>query len=161
MKYQFGDRSLRLLATVKPALRQVAQRAIELTTVDFGVVQGARTLLDQEKIAGEGRTCEELINMGVLPAIAAADARPDMQRVTWTLHSNHLVDPTDGLGSAIDVCPYIDGRLDWDEDGKKNAWPRIATAFAAASSELGIPVYWGGAWLGKKKDRPHFSLKNG
>lgn len=156
MGFSFGANSLARLATVKPELRALAQRAIELTTVDFGVVQGGRTLDQQMRLYGQGRDPAECAAAG----IPQSYAQPAMQRVTWTLKSNHLADPADGLGSAIDVCPYIDGAFNWDEDGSLSAWPQIAAAFKAASADLGVKVFWGGEWQGKK-DRPHFALKNG
>lgn len=64
-----------------------------------------------------------------------------------TLNSRHLT------GHAVDVCALIDGKVRWDWP----LYPRIATAFKAASLELGTPLVWGGDWA-KLRDGPHFEL---
>lgn len=148
--FRFGKQSEVYLATVKPELQALAQCALGLSDVDFAVVQGARTLDQQMRLFGQGRTQAECGAVNVPPAYA----QPDKPKVTWTLKSNHIG------GYAIDVCPYVDGALNWDDDGKLGLWPHIADAFKRASILLGTPVYWGGDWTGKK-DRPHFSLVKG
>lgn len=147
MPFQFSQRSQALLLTVKPNLRAVAQRAIELTEVDFGVVQGNRTLEQQRYLYGQGRTAQQLLKAG----LTSKYARPDLPRVTWTLNSNHIG------GNAIDVMPYVDGVGNWDNDGRLGLWPPIAAAFARAAKDLAIPIVWGGSWT-KTPDRPHFEL---
>ncbi|MBS0227071.1 MAG: M15 family metallopeptidase [Proteobacteria bacterium] len=149
-EFVFGKQSVALLATVKPELQALARRALSLSEVDFGIVQGNRTLDEQMRLYGQGRDAERCAVMGVPPAYA----QPDKQKVTWTLKSNHIG------GNAIDVCPWVDGHYEWDNDGKLGLWPKIADAFKRASGTLGTPVYWGGDWT-TKKDRPHFSLVKG
>lgn len=149
-EFVFSKASLQRLATVRPELQALARRALSLSEVDFGVVQGNRTLDEQMRLYGQGRTVAQCEAMSVPPAYA----KPDQPKVTWTLHSNHIG------GNAIDVCPYVDGKPEWDNDGKLGLWPKIADAFKRASGTLGTPVYWGGDWT-TKKDRPHFSLVNG
>lgn len=149
--FLFSAHSKALLATVKPELQAVAVAALGLSTVDFAIVQGNRTLDEQRQLFGEGRTAAECLAAGV----PAAFAKPDAQKVTWTLRSNHL------NGDAIDVCPVVNGALEWDNDGSKGLWPQIAATFKAASVKTGIRIYWGGDWSGKTKDRPHISLVPG
>lgn len=144
----FGSRSMTLLLGVKKDLRDVALLALKYSAVDFGVVQGKRTLDQQKRLYGQGRTKAECIAKGV----PAAYSQPNMPRVTWTLNSNHLG------GNAIDVCPYVDGVYDWDNSGKKGYWPLIAAAFKTAAAELRVDIEWGGDWT-KSVDRPHFALK--
>lgn len=53
-----------------------------------------------------------------------------------TLDSRHLT------GHAVDLVPYINGKLRWE-------WGpiyRIADAVRMAANELGTPLRWGGAW---------------
>lgn len=147
--FQFGNRSQATLLTVKPALQKLALTAIALSDIDFGVVQGARTIDQQKRLYGHGRTAVQCQSHGVPPAYA----RPDLPVVTWTLNSNHIG------GNAIDVCPFVDGTYDWDNDGRKGYWPRVHAAFVAASRQTGIPMYWGGEF--STPDRPHFSLVPG
>lgn len=52
--FKFSSRSLERLAGVKKPLRDVAMRAIQLSTVDFGIVQGLRTLEEQKANVAKG-----------------------------------------------------------------------------------------------------------
>lgn len=149
--FRFGKQSAAYLATVRPELQALARCALSLSDVDFAVVQGARTYDQQMRLYGQGRTPAQCAHVGV----PAAYAKPDAPKVTWTLKSNHIG------GDAIDVCPVVDGALNWDDDGKLGLWPQIADAFQRASIHLGTPVFWGGDWSATRKDRPHFSLVQG
>lgn len=56
--------------------------------------------------------------------------------VSHTLDSRHLT------GHAVDLVPYVNGKLRWE-------WPpiyRIADAMRAAARELKCPLVWGAAW---------------
>lgn len=53
-----------------------------------------------------------------------------------TLDSRHIT------GHAVDLVPYINGKLRWE-------WPPIyliAEAVRMAAKELSVPLRWGGAW---------------
>lgn len=55
---------------------------------------------------------------------------------TKTLDSRHIT------GHAVDLVPYINGKLRWE-------WPPIfliAEAVRMAAKELNVPLRWGGAW---------------
>lgn len=147
MTFRFSQNSLNRLATVDPDLRRLAQRALELSSVDFVVVQGNRTKDEQARLYGKGRTAAQCTAKGV----PTSYARPSEAKVTWTLNSNHIG------GRAIDVAPYVNGGVNWDDNGKLGLWPKIAAAFKQASKELGIRIKWGGEWEGTP-DRPHFEL---
>lgn len=149
--FVFGRNSLTVLATVKPELQALARRALSLSEVDFSVVQGNRTPDQQARLYGQGRTAQQCSTAG----IPSAYAQPDKPQVTWTLHSNHIG------GNAIDVCPFVDGAFNWDNDGSLGLWPQIADAFKAAAKMHDTTIYWGGDWGASQKDRPHFSLVPG
>lgn len=51
-----GDKSLERLSTVKPELQSVVKRAIELSSVDFRVIEGIRTLERQQYLMKKGAT---------------------------------------------------------------------------------------------------------
>lgn len=53
-KFKFSARSAGNLAGVHPKLQLVAARALELTTVDFLVTDGLRTLAEQRKLVAKG-----------------------------------------------------------------------------------------------------------
>lgn len=54
MAYKLSKRSLARLEGVDERLVRVVKRAIELTTVDFGVVQGLRTVEEQRELVAKG-----------------------------------------------------------------------------------------------------------
>ena len=49
-----SQKSLDKLITVEPKLQSVVRRAIELTKVDFGVIEGIRTVERQEELVAKG-----------------------------------------------------------------------------------------------------------
>jgi len=64
-----------------------------------------------------------------------------------TMNSRHIT------GHAVDLAPYVGGRIRWD-------WPLfypIADSMKRAAAELGYPIEWGGDWR-SIKDGPHFQL---
>jgi peptidoglycan L-alanyl-D-glutamate endopeptidase CwlK len=146
--FKLSKASQARLATVNMALQNVVNRAIQITEVDFGVVQGNRTRADQEKLYGQGRTAAQMKAAGLNPALA----RPDLPVVTKTMNSNHIG------GRAVDLAPYVNGKIEWDNSGKLGLYPKIAKAMKQAAKELGVPIEWGGDWT-SFKDRPHFELK--
>jgi peptidoglycan L-alanyl-D-glutamate endopeptidase CwlK len=153
-KFVLGKRSLNALSGVHPDLIRVVKRAIEATTQDFMVLEGVRTVQRQRELYGQGRSAAELRAVGVEPALA----KPTMQKVTWTLKSNHIA-RADGYGYAVDLVPYP---VDWNDLAKFDA---IADAIMQAAAELGVSIRHGGDWNrnGKRRERgetdsPHFEL---
>jgi len=115
MTYRLGNASLKELEGVHPSLVAVVKRAIMLTTQDFSVHDGLRTLAEQQKLVAAG--------------------------ASKTMNSMHRTQP-DGFGHAVDLVPYINGKLRWE-------WPAIypiATAVRIAAQELGVDIRWGGNW---------------
>lgn len=120
-KFTFSRRSERSLEGVHPDLVAVARRALEITEIDFVVIEGLRTAARQKELVRQG--------------------------ASKTLNSRHLT------GHAIDVVPWVDGKVRWD-------WPlyyQLHEAFRAAAIELAVPLIWGGHWH-KFPDGPHFEL---
>lgn len=154
MSFKLGTVSLSRLKTVHPNLQAVVKRAIQISEIDFSVVQGGRTLDEQRKLYGKGRNAAQCVLVGV-PAIYA---RPGEAKVTWVVpeKGNHVI-KSDGFGRAVDLAPFINGRIEWDDSGKLGAWPKIASAMKRAARELGVKITWGGDWV-KTPDRPHFEL---
>jgi peptidoglycan L-alanyl-D-glutamate endopeptidase CwlK len=146
MAFALSARSRKRLHGVHPDLKSVVERAIEITTVDFGVTCGVRTPAEQRELYAYGRT------------------KPGPKR-TNTLRSKHLVNPATGFGHAVDLVPYLHGDVEWDDDGKLGLWDDIADAMKSAARELKVAIRWGGDWDGDgisgergEWDRPHFEL---
>lgn len=69
-----------------------------------------------------------------------------------TLKSRHLVAPN-GLGHAVDLVAVVGVRISWEVP----LYHRIADAVKQAAREMGVPIEWGGDWIGFF-DGPHFQL---
>lgn len=108
--FVLGERSLKNLQGVNPNLVKVVKRAIEISPVDFAVIEGVRTKARQAELVKKG--------------------------ASKTMNSRHLT------GHAVDIVPYVDGKISWNFD---DYYP-LARAMAQASTELGVTVRWGGAW---------------
>ncbi len=141
MAFTLSKASLDKLQGVHPKLVDVVKRAIELTKQDFKVLEGVRTPERQKELYAQGRT------------------KPG-PKVTWTLTSNHFVNPKTGYGHAVDLVPYP---VDWETLSKFDA---IQKAMFAAAEELGVTIRWGADWDqdGKPRERgesdsPHFEIK--
>lgn len=66
---------------------------------------------------------------------------------TRTMNSRHLT------GHAVDIAPYVDGKIRWD-------WPlyhQLAKVIKKAAAELNVPITWGGDWV-SFRDGPHWEL---
>lgn len=141
MTYALGTQSRERLGGVHPNLVKIVKRAIELTTVDFMVLEGVRTEARQKELYAQGRTTPGKI-------------------VTWTMNSKHRIQP-DGFGHAVDLVPYP---IDWEDPIK---FDTIALAMKSAACELGLEnrLRWGADWdqdgNPREKgelDSPHFEI---
>lgn len=149
MSYELSNKSLTELSAVHPDLQKIVKRAIELTSKDFSVLEGARTVEKQRENIKKG--------------------------VSQTMKSNHLVQ-SDGYAHAVDLVPYP---LTWNLDtfypivramrsaaeelgieirwggawcklnGDKRAPSRMVDEYTAARRKVGNKVFI---------DAPHFEL---
>lgn len=114
--FQFGKKSKERLKGAHPDFVKVAERAIQLTKVDFGFSEVLRTLETQQIYVDTGKS--------------------------QTLNSRHLPDEETGLCFAGDVYGYVDGKASYQDKDMR----AIAKAFFKAAIELGIQIEWGGHW---------------
>lgn len=85
--YKLSIRSKGNLQGVHPDLVRVVERAIEITSIDFGVSDGLRTTEQQLEMVRRG--------------------------ASTTMYSKHLVQ-RDGWGHAIDLFVIVNGRVSWE-----------------------------------------------
>ena len=119
MAYALGAKSLKELTGVHPDLVGVVKRAIVLTPVDFSVHDGIRSDIEQLNLYRAGAS----------------------QLDGTKSRSKHQLQD-DGLGHAVDLVPYINGKLRWE-------WEPIyliADAIREAAEEAGVRIRWGGHW---------------
>jgi peptidoglycan L-alanyl-D-glutamate endopeptidase CwlK len=110
---------------------------VEISPIAFDVIEGVRTKERQAKLYAQGRTEAGKI-------------------VTWTLNSNHFINPKTGFGHAVDILP----KTGWND---LNGFDVVAHAMFQAAMELGIKIRWGADWDqdGNYRERgetdsPHF-----
>lgn len=115
--FRLGATSLKRLATCHPILIAVAKRAIQLTTQDFTVFEGVRTVERQRELMRRG--------------------------VTRTMNSKHLPQ-ADGMSHAFDLVPWINGKAEWDWEGCYRI--AYAVDRAATEQGVADRIRWGAAW---------------
>ncbi|GGG97243.1 M15 family metallopeptidase [Pedobacter zeae] len=134
-----GKRSVQNLIGVHPDLVSLIKAAIVNTPFDFTVVEGVRTQARQMMLYAQGRTAKGSI-------VTFADGVKNK--------SNHQV-KSDGFGHAVDLYPFIKGKVDFNDSVKLKS---IADHIKKVAKELNIGITWGGDWK-KPYDPPHFQLK--
>lgn len=161
MPFILGRASLANLEGVHPSLVRVVKRAITLTSVDFKVIEGVRSVERAFENFGKGRTAAECRAAGC----PGEFAQPDLAKVTWVsrpLNTKHIVQP-DGYGHAVDLLP---APYDWKIDRvTKEPFLSMSKAMLTAASYERVPVRWGADWDADgrpfergESDSPHFEL---
>ena len=85
--FKLSSRSLEKLEGVNPLLVDTVKEAIKLSSVDFGVIYGVRSLAEQEKLYKSGRS--------------------------QTMKSKHLIQD-DKTSHAVDLMAYDGNNPSWD-----------------------------------------------
>ncbi len=114
MSYVLGKNSRKNMAGVNPQLIEIAELAITITTVDFGVPTGGgiRTAEYQSELFNTGKSKADGVN-------------------NKSFHQS---------GDALDFYAYLNGSASWD----KKSLAIIATAFLQSACKLGYKLEWGG-----------------
>ena len=84
--FSLGPQSKMRLRGVHPDLIKVVERAIQITTVDFTVLEGVRDPLRQKKLVEAG--------------------------ASQTMNSRHIPG-ADGYAKAVDLGAWVDDQVDW------------------------------------------------
>lgn len=152
MTYQLSQKSLDKLKGVDERLVKVVKRAIEISPIDFMVLEGVRSKEQCMINYGKGRTAAQCSAKGV----PAKYANPSAAKVTWL---NNPFASKHYDGKAVDLVPYP---VDWNDLKKFDV---ISKAMFAAAKELNVNIRWGADWDkdGKSRERgesdsPHFEI---
>lgn len=114
-QFKLGSRSIARLAGVHPDIVRVVERAIQLTTVDFTVLEGVRTLAQQKAYVASGasKTLDSAHLTGdavdLAPLVAGVIPWKDMR--PFQIVANAMFQAADELGILIQWG------ADWDLDG--------------------------------------------
>lgn len=130
--FRFSKRSEKNLEGVNPALVKVVRRALELSPVDFIVIEGVRTVARQQQLYAQGRT--EPGNV-----------------VTWTMKSKHID------GNAVDLLPVTG----WDNLASFKAVSKaMFQAASELGVKITWGADWNGNGIQEKgeTDSPHFEI---
>ena len=147
-KFSFSNTSLTRLQTCHPDIQKVIHRAMEITTMDFMVLEGERTKEQAYINWGKGRTAAQLSAKGV----PVKYSQPSLSKVTWLsdpLNSKHIKQK-DGYAHAIDLCPYP---ISWEDIP---AFQKLGKIIKQAAKDVGVKIEWGGDW--SKPDYPHVQI---
>lgn len=99
--HKFSDTSLARLSTVHPNLQNIMHKAIELSPVDFTVLEGVRSKERQRKLVDTGKS--------------------------KTMESLHLMQE-DGYAHAIDIAPWP---IDWQDLDRFHVLAGVVLSIAA------------------------------
>lgn len=127
MSFMLSSRSLKNMDRLHPDLARVVEEALKLSSVDFGVTgQAVRTAAQQHALYLAGNS----------------------QKDGYKNRSNHQTWP-DGLGHAVDLTPFVNGKPILDDVGAWELYPHIASAMSRAARYLKLAhrVTWGGNWF--------------
>ena len=137
----YGKRSKAQIATASPKLQRLFQAVIPHR--DHTILEGIRTEERQQQLWRQGREDKGSI-------------------VTWadgiTSLSNHQRVDSVGKCLAVDAAPWYDEEphIRWDD---VEGFFLFAGYVLATADQLGIEVEWGGFWPGKKRDLPHWQVR--
>lgn len=131
MTFNLGPKSRLKLNGVHKDLVAVVEKAITISSKDFMVIEGLRSIERQKQLyaAGKSKTLNSRHITG-----HAVDLAP------W---------PTNGDFDSDGILNIAD----WDE------YYPIADAMKEAAQDLGVSLEWGGDWKGFP-DGPHFQLSH-
>ena len=123
----------------------------------FELNEVLRTKLTQEAYHAQGRkSLEEVNRLRKIAGLYPISAKTNEDEITWTLHSKHFPQASDGRARAFDIRLLKYGKPHWDTkwDGNKDSIPDYVEA-ARIGKACGLDA--GGLW--KKPDYPHFQLE--
>lgn len=123
-KYMYGKGSESQLVTVKTALQGVCKKALSYGVMDASVIQGVRSKEEQNHYFNTGKS-----------------------KVKWPNSKHNVVAPTE-LAEAVDIAPFVNGKVSWKKDHCL-VW---AGLMLAAAKEEGVKLRWGGCWSGEPGD---------
>ncbi|MGL5962621.1 MAG: M15 family metallopeptidase [Cetobacterium sp.] len=134
--FKFSKSSLKKMSGVHPFIIAVMVDAVGDSPYDFGIDSGVRTVSEQQKLYAQGRTTSGAV-------VTNCDGVKNK--------SNHQT-KDDGLGYAMDIKVYVDGKITWEQ----KYFNSVSKHILGVAKKKGVSIEWGGNW--KSKDSPHFEL---
>lgn len=119
-QFYFGERSRARLATCHPALVRVAERAIEITPIDFAIIHGFRDEDLQNTLFESGAS-----------------------KVRWPFSQHNNLRGSEPCALAFDFAPWVNDDIDWSDN---LIFAKLAGVIFAAGIECKVELRWGGDW---------------
>ena len=116
MGFKFGKKSKRELEGVHPDMLRVVKKALELSTIDFMVTDGLRTITEQTELVKRG--------------------------ASKTMNSKHLKQLDTGYGHAVDLVGLLNGKARWEWP----VVYEVAERMREAAEIEDVNIRWGGCW---------------
>lgn len=145
MTYQLGQRSLANLQGVHPDLVKVMKAAIVNSPVDFTITEGLRSTKRQQELFSQGRTT---------PGVKVTNVNGVKN---LSNHQDEADGRKDGLGQAVDLYPFFEGKVQVNHKDTIARLKDIAAHIKKTAKDMGIKIVWGGDWK-SPYDPPHFQL---
>ena len=141
MTYSLGQRSRNNLNGVNPALVAVVNRAIQITTQDFAVIEGVRSFQRQKQLKAQGKS--RTLNSRHLTghAVDLVD-----YPITWDWSNMYLI-----ADAMIQAAKELDVPLRWGG----NWQVKDVREWQGTAKELNE------AYTGKFHDGPHYEIPKG
>lgn len=116
MSFKLSQKSIENMSGVDPRLIRIAEMAIAITRIDFGIPAdgGIRTAARQNELFKAGKSKLDGFNK----------------------KSEHQ------SGKALDFYAFVDGKASWEHEHLA----QVAAAFLQSASMLGYKLNWGGLW---------------
>lgn len=125
---KLNSRSEKNLVGVHEHLIRVVRHAAEITSVNFIVTEGVRTVKRQKELVAKG--------------------------ASQTMMSRHIIENNkSGFACAVDLAAVVGSEVRWDWP----LYERLAVAMKMSAKIIGVPIEWGGDWT-SFRDGPHFQL---
>ena len=120
--FYFSKNSKQLLDKgVHPDLVKLANEVIKITPIDFSITETYRSNERQKQLYKQGKSKCDGVN----------------------IKSKHQIQDKSGCVEAIDICPYINNKLDYEAT---NDLFIIVGLFIAKAKELNINIIVGALW---------------
>ena len=155
------SRSIEKLVPKARAMYLEFEAKMKAAGIPFAVTCVDRTIAEQTALYAQGRETLEEVNR--LRKIAGLylfkSAAENKYKVTWTMKSKHLTDPSDPskqFSKAFDLVIIKDGKASWDIKVNVNN-NEIADYEEAGRIWESLGGIWGGRWK-KSPDNPHFEV---
>ena len=154
MTFRLSKKSLDKLDGVHPKMVELCLEAINVSPIDFTIVQGVRTRKHQEALYAQGRKgLNEVNHLRKQAGLGKITENENDKVVTWTLESNHI-QKSDGYGWAVDFAAIDEnGKITWDT----NYYAPIANTFKASAKRMGLKITCGIDW--NPRDWGHIQIE--